>query len=401
MIALDSHPSGRHFLQIPGPTNVPDRVLRAIDQPTIDHRGPEFSALGRAVLAGMKKVFRTEGEVVIYPSSGTGAWEAALVNTLSPGDRVLMAETGHFATLWKRLAERLGLSVALLPGDWRHGVSAAAIEDALRADSQHAVRAVCIVHNETSTGVASRIAEVRAAIDRALHPALFMVDTISSLASMDYRHDEWKVDVTVGGSQKGLMLPPGLGFNAISTKALAASKTAKLPRSYWDWGEMLATNVSGFFPYTPATNLLYGLHEALDMLFAEGLDRVFARHARLAEATRCAVRAWGLEILCADPAEYSASLTAVVMPAGHSADAFRQVVLDRFDMSLGQGLGKLAGKIFRIGHLGYFNDLMLCGTLAGVEMGLELAGVPYRKGGAQAAMDYLARTAAAELARAA
>ena len=401
MITLDSHPSGRHFLQIPGPTNVPDRVLRAIDQPTIDHRGPEFGALGRAVLAGMKKVFRTEGDVVIYPSSGTGAWEAALVNTLSPGDRVLMAETGHFATLWKRLAERLGLSVVMQPGDWRHGVSAATIEDALRADAQHAVRAVCIVHNETSTGVTSRVAEVRAAIDQAAHPALFMVDTISSLASMDYRHDEWKVDVTVGGSQKGLMLPPGLGFNAISAKALGASKTAKLTRSYWDWGEMLATNVSGFFPYTPATNLLYGLHEALDMLFAEGLDRVFSRHARLAEATRCAVRGWGLEILCADPTEYSASLTAVVMPSGHSADAFRKIVLDRFDMSLGQGLGRLAGKIFRIGHLGYFNDLMLCGTLAGVEMGLELAGVPYRKGGAQAAIDYLARTAAAELARAA
>ena len=401
MISLDSHPSGRHFLQIPGPTNVPDRVLRAIDQPTIDHRGPEFSALGRAVIVGMKKVFKTEGDVVIYPSSGTGAWEAALVNALSPGDRVLMAETGHFASLWKRLAERLGLTVTMLPGDWRHGVSPAAIEDALTADSVHAIRAVCIVHNETSTGVTSRVPDVRAAMDRTAHPALFMVDTISSLASIDYRHDEWRVDVTVGGSQKGLMLPPGLGFNAISAKALAASKNAKLPRSYWDWGEMLAVNVSGFFPYTPATNLLYGLHESLDMLFAEGLDRVFARHARLAEATRRAVRAWGLEILCADAAEYSGSLTAVVMPAGHSADAFRKIVLDRFDMSLGQGLGKLAGKIFRIGHLGWFNDLMLCGTLAGVEMGLELAGVPHRRGGAQEAMDYLAHTAAAELARAA
>ena len=401
MISLDSHPSGRHFLQIPGPTNVPDRVLRAIDQPTIDHRGPEFSALARAVLAGLKKVFKCEGDVVIYPSSGTGAWEAALVNTLSSDDRVLMAETGHFASLWKRLAERLGLAVTMLPGDWRHGVSPAAIEQALAADREHAIRAVCIVHNETSTGVTSRVPDVRAAIDRTGHPALFMVDTISSLASIDYRHDEWRVDVTVGGSQKGLMLPPGLGFNAISARALAASKTAKLPRSYWDWGEMLASNVSGFFPYTPATNLLYGLHESLDMLFGEGLDRVFARHARLAEATRRAVRAWGLEILCADPAEYSGSLTAVMMPSGHSADAFRKIVLDRFDMSLGQGLGKLAGKIFRIGHLGWFNDLMLCGTLAGVEMGLELARVPYRKGGAQEAMDYLARTAAAELARAA
>jgi len=401
MIALDSHPSGRHFLQIPGPTNVPDRVLRAIDHPTIDHRGPEFSVLGRVVIAGMKQVFKTEGDVVIYPSSGTGAWEAALVNTLSPGNRVLMAETGHFASLWKRLAERLGLVVTMLPGDWRHGASPSAIEEALAADGEHAIKAVCVVHNETSTGVTSRVAEVRAAIDRVAHPALFMVDTISSLASIDYRHDEWKVDVTVGGSQKGLMLPPGLGFNAIGAKALAASKSAKLPRSYWDWGEMLATNVAGFFPYTPATNLLYGLHEALEMLFAEGLDRVFARHMRLAEAARRAVRAWDLEILCADPTEYSASLTAIVMPSGHSADAFRKVVLDRFDMSLGQGLGKLAGKIFRIGHLGWFNDLMLCGTLAGVEMGLEVAGVPHRKGGAQAAMDYLAQAAATGLARAA
>jgi alanine-glyoxylate transaminase/serine-glyoxylate transaminase/serine-pyruvate transaminase len=401
MISLDSHPSGRHFLQIPGPTNVPDRVLRAIDRPTIDHRGPEFGALGRAVLAGMKKVFRTEADVVIFPSSGTGAWEAALVNTLSPGQRVLMAETGHFASLWKRMAERLGLSVTLLPGDWRHGVSAPAVEEALAADKEHAIKAVCIVHNETSTGVTSRVSDVRAAIDRAAHPALFMVDTISSLASIDYRHDEWRVDVTVGGSQKGLMLPPGLGFNAINARALAASKSAKLPRSYWDWGEMLAPNASGFFPYTPATNLLYGLHEALDMLFEEGLDRVFARHGRLAEATRRAVRAWNLELLCADPAEYSASLTAVMMPSGHSADALRKVVLERFDMSLGQGLGKLAGKVFRIGHLGWFNDLMLCGTLAGVEMGLELSGVPHRKGGAQEAMDYLASTAAAALQQAA
>jgi alanine-glyoxylate transaminase/serine-glyoxylate transaminase/serine-pyruvate transaminase len=401
MISLDSHPSGRHFLQIPGPTNVPDRVLRAIDQPTIDHRGPEFAALGKAVLSGMKKIFRTDADVVIYPSSGTGAWEAALVNTLSPGDAVLMAETGHFASLWSRMAERLGLNVTFLSGDWRHGVSAAAVEEALAADRRHAIRAVCIVHNETSTGVTSRVPDVRAAIDRTGHPALFMVDTISSLASIDYRHDEWGVDVTVGGSQKGLMLPPGLSFNAISSKALTASKAAKLPRSYWSWAEMLASNASGFFPYTPATNLLYGLHEALDMLFSEGLERVFARHTRLAEATRRAVRAWGLELLCADPAEYSSSLTAVMMPSGHSADAFRKVVLDRFDMSLGQGLGKLAGKIFRIGHLGYFNDLMLCGTLAGVEMGLGLAGVPHRKGGAQAAMEYLAETAAAELARAA
>ena len=392
MNPLNRHPSGRHFLQIPGPTNVPDRVLRAIDSPTIDHRGPEFAALGKAVIAGMKKVFKTEGEVVIYPASGTGAWEAALVNTLSPGDRVLMAETGHFAALWRRLAERLGLTVEFLSGDWRHGVSPEAIEARLVADHEHAIKAVCVVHNETSTGVTSRMPDVRAAIDRVGHPALFMVDTISSLASIDYRHDEWRVDVTVAGSQKGLMLPPGLSFNAISAKALAASKTAKLPRSYWDWQEMLAINPTGFFPYTPATNLLYGLAEALDMLFAEGLDNVFARHDRLAEATRRAVKAWGLELLCADPALYSSTLTGVMLPEGHSADAFRKIVLDNFDMSLGQGLGKLTGKVFRIGHLGYFNDLMLCGTLAGVEMGLSLAGVPYRKGGAQAAFDYLAET---------
>ena len=393
MIPLNHRPSGRHFLQIPGPTNVPDRVLRAIDNPTIDHRGPEFAALGKTVLAGMKKVFRTESPVVIYPASGTGAWEAALVNTLSPGDRVLMAETGHFATLWKKMAERLGLAVEFLPGDWRHGVDPSAIETRLAADTAHALKAICVVHNETSTGVASSIPDVRRAIDRAGHPGLFIVDTISSLASIDYRHDEWGVDVTVGGSQKGLMLPPGLSFNAISAKALAASKHAKLPRSYWDWQEMLAVNANGYFPYTPATNLLYGLAEALEMLFAEGLDNVFARHARLAEATRRAVRAWGLEILCADPALYSHSLTGVIMPEGHNADALRKVVLDSFDMSLGAGLGKVAGRVFRIGHLGHFNELMLCGTLAGVEMGLGLAGVPHRKGGLQAAMAYLAESA--------
>jgi alanine-glyoxylate transaminase/serine-glyoxylate transaminase/serine-pyruvate transaminase len=401
MLKLDSHPSGRHFLQIPGPTNVPDRVLRAIDHPTIDHRGPEFAALGKTVLAGMKKVFRTDADVVIYPSSGTGAWEAALVNTLSPGDRVLMAETGHFATLWRRLAERLGLAVEFLPGDWRHGAPAAQIESRLRADDARAVKAVCVVHNETSTGVTTNVADVRAAIDRAAHPALFLVDSISSLASLDYRHDEWGVDVTVAGSQKGLMLPAGLSFNAISAKALAAAKSARLPRSYWDWGDQLAISATGYFPYTPATNLLYGLHEALDMLLAEGMENVFARHERLAEATRRAVRAWDLEILCANPAEYSAALTAVVMPEGHSADAFRKIALDRFNLSLGQGLGKLSGKVFRIGHLGYFNDLMLCGTLAGVEMGLQLAAVPHRKGGILAATDYLAASAATGLARAA
>jgi alanine-glyoxylate transaminase/serine-glyoxylate transaminase/serine-pyruvate transaminase len=401
MLKLDSHHSGRHFLQIPGPTNVPDRVLRAIDHPTIDHRGPEFAALGKTVIAGMKRVFQTEADVVIFPSSGTGAWEAALANTLSPGDRVLMAETGHFATLWKRIAERLGLAVEFLPGDWRHGASAAQIEAQLRADRGHAIKAVCVVHNETSTGVTSNIAEIREALDRAAHPALLMVDTISSLGSTDYRHDAWRVDVSVAGSQKGLMLPAGLSFNAISAKALAAAKSARLPRSYFDWGDQLAISATGYFPYTPATNLLYGLHEALDMLLGEGLDQVFARHERLAEATRRAVRAWGLEILCANPVEYSAALTTVMMPEGHNADAFRKITLERFNLSLGQGLGRLSGKVFRIGHLGYFNDLMLCGTLAGVEMGLEVAGVPHRKGGIQAATDYLAQSAAKGLARAA
>ena len=405
MLELNSHPSGRHFLQIPGPTNVPDRVLRAIDQPTIDHRGPEFAVLGKGVLAGVKRVFQTERNVVIYPASGTGAWEAALVNTLSPGDRVLMAETGQFAALWKKLAERLSLTVDFMPGDWRQGANSAEIEKRLRTDvssnSAHAIKAVCVVHNETSTGVTTPIAPIRAAIDRVGHPALPLVYTISSLGSIDYRHDEWGVDVTVGGSQKGLMLPPGLSFNAISAKALAASEHAQLPRSYWDWKEMIASNATGYFPYTPATNLLYGLHEALEMLFAEGLPQVFARHDRLAEATRRAARAWGLEILCVNPAEYSSSLTALIVPEGHSADAFRKIVLERFNMSLGQGLGKVAGKIFRIGHLGYFNELMLCGTLAGVEMGLKLAGIPHRTGGVDAAMAYLAQTPTAQLAQAA
>src|SRR3954468_20320893 len=387
--------SGRHFLQIPGPTNVPDRVLRAIDRPTIDHRGPEFAELGKEVLAGLRHVFRTTQPVVIYPASGTGAWEAALVNVLSPGDRVLMVETGHFASLWRELALRLGLDVELVPGDWRHGVDPAVVEEKLRADPQHRLRAVCVVHNETSTGVTSRIAEIRAAIDRARHPALFLVDTISSLGSMDYRHDEWKVDVTVAGSQKGLMLPPGLSFNAVSARALQASRTAGLKRSYWSWEEMLAANQSGYFPYTPATNLLYGLREALLMLQEEGLENVFARHARHAEATRRAVQAWGLEILCENPAEYSNSLTAVMVPQGHDADRVRQVILERFDMSLGTGLGKLQGKIFRIGHLGHFNDLMLAGTLCGVEMGLQLAGVPVRQSGVQAALEKLAGTGTA------
>ncbi|HEX4985943.1 MAG TPA: aminotransferase class V-fold PLP-dependent enzyme [Burkholderiales bacterium] len=385
-----THRSGRHFLQIPGPTNVPDRVLRAIDFPTMDHRGPEFALLGREVLDGMKTVFRTRGDVVIYPASGTGAWEAALVNTLSPGDRVLMAETGQFATLWQKLAARLGLVVDFIPGDWRHGVDAALVEQRLAADTQHAIKAVCVVHNETSTGVTSRIPLVRKAIDEAKHPALLMVDTISSLASIDYRHDEWGVDVTVAGSQKGLMLPPGLSFNAIGAKALAASKAAKLPRSYWSWDEMLGPNKSGYFPYTPATNLLYGLREALRMLAEEGLDNVFARHARHGEATRRAVRAWGLEVLCVEPEEYSNALTAVLLPAGHDADKVRSIILERFDMSLGTGLGRLQGKVFRIGHLGDFNDLTLAGTLCGVEMGLKLAGVPVKDSGVQAALEYLA-----------
>ncbi|MBI1942933.1 MAG: aminotransferase class V-fold PLP-dependent enzyme [Betaproteobacteria bacterium] len=383
--------AGRHFLQIPGPTNVPERVLRAIDFPTIDHRGPEFGALGREVLEGMKRVFKTAGHVVIYPASGTGAWEAALANALSPGDRVLMYETGHFAALWHKMARRLGLQAELIAGDWRSGADPQAIEALLREDGERRIRAVCVVHNETSTGVVTRVAEVRRAIDAAAHPALFMVDTISSLASIDYRHDEWGVDVTVGGSQKGLMLPPGLSFNAISAKALAASKTAKLPRSFWDWTDMIASNKDGYFPYTPATNLLYGLREALRMLLEEeGLESVFARHQRHAEATRRAVRAWGLEVLARNPAEYSPSLTAVLMPAGHDADRFRNIALESFDLSLGTGLSKLAGKVFRIGHLGDFNDLMLLGTLAGCEMGLELAGVPIRKEGVRAAMDYLA-----------
>src|SRR5438105_885230 len=393
MLRLDDHPSGRHFLQIPGPTNVPDRILRALDHPTIDHRGPEFARLTLEILEGLKKIFQTAGPVVIFPASGTGAWEAALVNTLSPGDSVLMFETGHFATLWKEMAQRLGLRVEFVPGDWRRGVDPAAVEEKLRADGQ--IRALCVVHNETSTGVTSRVAEIRAAIDRAGRDLLFMVDTISSLASMDYRHDEWKVDVTVAGSQKGLMLPPGLSFNAISPKALEMSRSAKLPRSYWDWTPMLQANQNGFFPYTPSTNLLYGLREALAMLEEEGLDKVLRRHARHAEATRRAVKAWGLEINCADEREHSASLTGIRMPAGHDADKLRAVILDRFDMSLGQGLGKLKGTMFRIGHLGSFNDLTLCGTLSGVEMGLGLAGAPHRPGGVRAAMEHLAATAAA------
>lgn len=382
-------PRGRHFLQIPGPTNVPDRVLRAMARPTIDHRGPDFARMTAEIADGLREVFATAGPVIVFPSSGTGAWEAALVNTLKPGDRVLMFETGHFATLWRKMAERLGLAVDFVPGDWRRGVDPLAVEAKLREDRSGLVRAVMVVHNETSTGATSRIPLVRQAIDRAGHGALFMVDTISSLASIDYRHDAWGVDVTVGCSQKGLMLPPGLGFNAVSERALAAAKAGGMPRSYWDWQDMLRNNAAGFFPYTPATNLLYGLRESLAMLREEGLASAFARHARHAEATRRAVRGWGLEILCAEPEEYSNVLTAVLMPGGKGADAFRATVLERFDMSLGTGLGKLADKVFRIGHLGDFNDLMLAGTLAGVEMGLSLAGIPHRPGGTQEAMRYL------------
>jgi len=385
--------SGRHFLQIPGPTNVPDRVLRAIDFPTMDHRGPKFGQLGLQVIDGLKHIFQTQQPVVIYPASGTGAWEAALVNCFSPGDKVLMVETGQFASLWQKLAGRFGLQVELIATDWRRGADPAVIEAKLKEDKAHAIKAVCVVHNETSTGATSRIPRIRMAIDAASHPALFMVDTISSLASIDYRHDEWGVDVTVAGSQKGLMLPPGLSFNAVSEKARKAAQSAKLPRSYWAWDEIIGANKTGYFPYTPATNLLYGLREAIDMLQEEGLQNVFARHARLAEATRRAVRAWGLEILCANAEEYSNTLTAVMMPAGHDADALRKTILDAYDMSLGTGLGRLAGKVFRIGHLGDFNDLTLMGTLAGVEMGLALARVPHQPGGVAAAMSYLTEAA--------
>lgn len=380
---------GRHFLQIPGPTNVPDRVLRAMAAPTIDHRGPEFARLTGELLDGLKSIFKTKGQVVIFPSSGTGAWEAALCNTLSPGDRLLMFETGHFAMLWCNMAKRLGLDVDFVPGDWRSGVDPATLEARLAEDREHAIKAVAIVHNETSTGVTSRIGAVRQAMDSAKHPALLLVDTISSLASIDYRMDQWQVDVTVGCSQKGLMLPPGLGLNAISEKALAASHSAAIARSYWDWQDMLGTNKSGFFPYTPATNLLYGLREAINMLLEEGLSNVFARHDRHAEATRRAVKAWGLELLCKNPSEYSSSLTAMMVPEGYDADELREQILKCFNMSLGTGLGKVKGRVFRIGHLGDFNDVTLAGTLSGVEMGLALSGIPFRANGVSVALEYL------------
>ena len=391
MAKSNSFKSGRHFLQIPGPTNIPDRVLRAMDRAIFDHRGPEFGELGKRVLDKIKLVFKTSQPVVMYPGSGTGAWEAAIVNTLNAGDKVLMFETGQFSSLWWEIAQKFNLDIDFVPGDWRTGVDPKVVEQKLNEDKDKKIKAVFVVHNETSTGVASRIGEIRKAIDNANHPALFMVDTISSLASIDYKHEEWKVDVTVGGSQKGLLLPPGLSFNAISGKALEAHKNAKQPKHYWDWKPMLENNKNGFFPFTPATNLVYGLEEALDMLMEEGLDNVFARHARHGEATRLAVKAWGLEILCKNPEEYSNSLTAVLVPEGCDADHLRKVILDEYDMSLGMGLNKVKGKVFRIGHLGDFNDLMLAGTLSGVEMGLKKAGVPYKPGGIMAALDFLSK----------
>ena len=391
MAKSNSFKAGRHFLQIPGPTNIPDRVLRAMDRAIIDHRGPEFGELGKRVLDKIKLVFKTSQPVVMYPGSGTGALEAAIVNTLNAGDKVLMFETGQFSSLWWEIAQKFNLDIDFVPGDWRTGVDPKVVEQKLNEDKDKKIKAVFVVHNETSTGVASRIGEIRKAMDNANHPALFMVDTISSLASIDYRHEEWKVDVTVGGSQKGLLLPPGLSFNAISVKALEAHKNAKQPKHYWDWKPMLENNKNGFFPFTPATNLVYGLEEALDMLMEEGLDNVFARHVRHGEATRLAVKAWGLEILCKNPEEYSNSLTAVLVPEGCDADHLRKVILDEYDMSLGMGLNKVKGKVFRIGHLGDFNDLMLAGTLSGVEMGLKKAGVPYKPGGIMAALDFLSK----------
>ncbi len=403
MLSLDFHSSGRHFLQIPGPSPVPDRILRAISLPTIDHRGPEFGALGLKVLSGLKKVFKTRHPVIIYPASGTGAWEAALSNTLSPGDHVLMYETGHFASLWAKMANRLGLATEFIAwqgrdeqlsqaGSWRRGVQADLIEQRLRQDRQHRIKAVCVVHNETSTGVTSDVAAVRRAIDAAMHPALLMVDTISGLACADFRHDEWGIDVTVGGSQKGLMLPPGISFNAISPRALEAMKSATLPRSFFAWDDILEMNEQGYWPYTPSTNLLYGLSESLDMILGEGLDNVFARHSRWAAGVRAAVNAWGLPIQCVDPSVYSPVLTGVITPAGTDADGVRRLIHERFDLSLGTGLGKLKGRMFRIGHLGDSNDLTLIATLAGCEMGLQLAGVELERSGVQAAMDYFSRS---------
>jgi len=388
---------GRHFLQIPGPAPVPDRILRAMDKAVLDHRGPEFQKLGQRVLSGIKTIFKTKSHVFLFPASGTGAWEAALVNVFSPGDKILMFETGDFATLWKSMAQKLGLTSEFIESDWRSAADPAAIEARLQADKKHEIKAVCVVHNETSTGVTSNIADIRKAIDAARHPALFLVDTVSGLGSVDFRMDEWNVDVTVCGSQKGLMLPPGIGLTGVSEKAMKAAKDAKTVRSFFSWEDMVGPNKQGFFPYTPATNLLWGLAEAIDMLHEEGLDRVFARHIRHGEATRRAVRAWGLEILCKDPKAYSPVLTAIMMPAGHDADEFRKIALEHFDISLGAGLSKIAGKVFRIGHLGDTNDLTILGALSGVEMALGIMGVPSKKGGVQAAIDYLGSTAKAPL----
>lgn len=384
--------AGRHFLQIPGPSPVPERVMRAMDMPIIDHRGPEFQKLGKRVLEKIKTIFKTRDPVFIFPSSGTGAWEAALANLFAPGDAILMYETGQFATLWKNMAQKIGLRPEFMTSDWRGGINAAAIEQRLREDKEHRLKAVCVVHNETSTGATSRIDEVRGAIDAAGHPALLLVDTVSGLGCADYRHDEWGVDVSVSGSQKGLMLPPGISFNAVSEKALKSARASDTPKLYWSWEEMLPLNANGFFAYTPATGLLYGLDVVIDMMHEEGLDHVFARHQRHAEATRRAVAAWGLETVCLEQRCHSPVLTAALMPQGHSADQFRRIVLEHFDMSLGMGLGRLADKAFRIGHLGDINDLTLLGALSGVEMGLALSGVPAGKGGIGAAMDYLRET---------
>jgi len=387
----NSFKAGRHFLQIPGPTNIPDRVLRAMDRAVIDHRGPAFGELSKGVLEKLKSVFKTSSPVIMYPGSGTGAWEAAIVNTLNVGDKVLFFETGEFSVRWYDQAKKLNIDAEIVPGDWRHGVDPKIVAQKLSEDKDKKIKAVCVLHNETSAGIVNNIAEIRKAIDSVNHPALFMVDVISSLASIDYRHDEWKVDVTVGGSQKGLLLPPGLSFNAISQKALEASKQAKMSKHYWDWQAMLENNKNGYYPYTPATTLIYGLDEALNMLMEEGLDNVFARHARLAEATRQAVKAWGLEILCKNPAEYSNTLTTVLVPEGHDADNLRKVILDEFDMSLGASFNKVKGKVFRIGHLGDLNEIMLMGVLAGVEMGLSRAKIPFKAGGIMAALQYLSK----------
>ena len=387
----NSFKAGRHFLQIPGPTNLPDRVLRAMDRAVIDHRGPEFAEISKSVLEKLKSVFKTTAPVIMYPGSGTGAWESAIVNTLNVGDKVLFFETGEFSIRWYHQAKDLKIDAEIVPGDWRHGIDPKVVAERLAADKDKKIKAVCVLHNETSTGIVNNIGEIRKAIDSVNHPALFMVDVISSLASIDYRHEEWKVDVTVGGSQKGLLLPPGLSFNAISHKALEASKKATMPKHYWDWNAMLENNKTGFYPYTPATTLIYGLDEALDMLMEEGLDNVFARHARLAEATRLAVRAWGLEILCKNPAEYSNTLTTVLLPEGYDADNLRKTILDEYNMSLGASFNKVKGKVFRIGHLGDLNEIMLMGVLSGVEMGLTKAKIPFKAGGIMAALQYLSK----------